>query len=338
MPGMGAPMEVLKIGVATPPGMSAAYSYFAPAFFFGFDKAENFELEMFYGGEPNATAQALGKGECDIASLNTVVGLVGLGRGIPMIAIGSVARRTHRWFAVRQSSPIKMMKDLIGKRIACDFPHLRLLADAALLEDGVPLSSVSWVPWRGSDMNCEEMSLSLASGDVDALFLIDWNDGDFVARGMPLRHLPSKLLNRLRLSSCYWANTTALNTKHELISRGVRVLARSLMYAMEKPERTIEIAWERFPEMRPSNVGREFAFRRHVEILKARLAPMAIEPTDSSSDWGHMSGDEFQHLQDCLLQTGALARPVDVSTCFTTEFLKDFNDLGSASLRAVKIG
>jgi ABC-type nitrate/sulfonate/bicarbonate transport system substrate-binding protein len=229
------------------------------------------------------------------------------------------------------------MTDLIGKKIACDFPHLRLLADAALLEDGVSPTSVRWVPWRGSDMNGEEMSLSLASGDVDALFVIDWNDGDFAARGMPLRHLSSKLLNRLRLSSCYWANTTALSTKHDLIARGLRVLTRSLVYAMENPERTIEMAWDHFPEMRPPNTDQEFAFRRDVEILKARLAPMTIEPTDSSTEWGYMSADEFQHLQDCLVQTGALARPVDVSTCFTTEFLKDFNDLSPESIPAVRI-
>lgn len=326
-------MSVLKIGVATPPGMSAAYSYFAPAFALGFDREERFELQMFYGGEPGATARALCDQQCDVASLNTVVGLVGRSQRMPMVAIGSVARRTHRWFAVPPDSSIRSMKGLGRKRIACDFPHLRLLADAALLEDGVDPKTVNWVPWQGSDMNAEGISKALAAGEIDAVFIIDWNDGDLAARGIQLRHLSSTLLNRLRLSSCYWANEAAVQDKHDLIARGSRVLTRSLIYAMKYPERTIELMWERFPETRPKDNHREFSMRRDLAVLEARLAPMRIAPSDPSPMWGFMPESEFELLQECLLATGAMEAGTNISECFTTGFLAAFNDQGSEDHR-----
>ena len=39
---------------------------------------------MYYGGEPGATAQALCSGDCDIASLNTTVGLLGREESLPL--------------------------------------------------------------------------------------------------------------------------------------------------------------------------------------------------------------------------------------------------------------
>src|SRR2546423_965650 len=128
----------VRIGIATPPGMTAANGYFSAASALGFDQAEDLTFEMFYGDEPGTTARALCAGNCDIASLNTTVGLLGREEGLPMVAVYGKARRTHRWFAVMPDSDIRSLPDLKGKRLTCDFPHLQPLAEAALTEEGVP--------------------------------------------------------------------------------------------------------------------------------------------------------------------------------------------------------
>ncbi len=51
-----------------------------------------------------------------------------------MVAFYSKARRTHRWFAVVPDNPVQSLPNLKGKRIACDFDHLRPLAEAALAD------------------------------------------------------------------------------------------------------------------------------------------------------------------------------------------------------------
>jgi NMT1/THI5 like len=93
------------VGVAIPRGMSAPYAYFTPAVALGYDRDEGLEFAFFYGGEPGSTARSLCQGACDIACLNTIVGFMGRAEGLPMLAIGSKARRAHRYFAVMPESP-----------------------------------------------------------------------------------------------------------------------------------------------------------------------------------------------------------------------------------------
>src|ERR1700737_2648306 len=187
--------EIVKIGVATPPGMTAANGYFSAASALGYDREEGLAFQICYGEEPGASARALCGGMCDIASLNTTVGLIGREQALPMIAVYGKARRTHRWFAVVPDSPIRVLRDLGNRTIACDFPHLQPLAEAALAEEGVPPGSYKWVPWRGSGMATRDMIEPVRCGEVDAVFLIDWNDGDFIAEGLRLRRLPSQALD-----------------------------------------------------------------------------------------------------------------------------------------------
>ena len=86
--------------------------------------------------------------------------------------------------------------------MSCDFPHLPLLAEAALAAEGVRAGDFRWVPWRGSGMETRAMLEPLRRSEVEAVFLIVWNHGDFIAEGLPLRRLPSRALDRIRLSSC----------------------------------------------------------------------------------------------------------------------------------------
>ena len=78
--------------------MTAANGYFSAASALGYDQDEGLRFE--YGEEPGATAHALSSGDCDIASLNTTVGLLGREEDLPLKAVYGKARRTHRWFAV----------------------------------------------------------------------------------------------------------------------------------------------------------------------------------------------------------------------------------------------
>ena len=196
--------------------MTAANGYFSAASALGYDRDEGLAFEIYYGNEPGATARALCAGRCDIASLITTVGLLGREHALRMLAAYGKARRTHRWFAVMPESPIQTLPDLRGKRIACDFPHLQSLAEAALAEEGVPQGAYAWVPWRGSGMQTREMIEPMRSFAVDAVFLIDWNDGDFIAEGLKLRRLPSRALDRIKLSSCLWVNEPCWATRRIL--------------------------------------------------------------------------------------------------------------------------
>jgi NitT/TauT family transport system substrate-binding protein len=325
--------EKVRIGIATPAGMTAANGYFSAASALGFDQEEGLEFDFFYGEEPATTAKALCSGECDIASLNTTVGLLGRDEGLPMKAVYGKARRTHRWFAVLPDAPIHSLADLRGKRIACDFPHLQALAESALAEENVPRCSYQWVSWRGSGMETLAMLDPLREGEVDAVFLIDWNAGDFIANGLFLRRLPSKALDRIRLSSCLWATESYLADKSRAVLGTGRAMARITVFALENPEEAVRLMWKRHPEIRPSPRDHDRIRRRDLEIMKARLDSFRIDPTDPDPRWGIIAEREITAWQNFLLASGAIKQRLDPKVFFTNQFLADYSRFDAAQIR-----
>ena len=317
--------EKVTIGIAVPPGMTAANGYFAAAAALGYDRDEGLEFAIYYGDEPGATARALCTGACDIASLNTTVGLLGREQGLPLVAVYGKARRTHRWFAVLPQSPIRALPELEGKTISCDFPHLQSLAGAALAEEGVQTGDFRWIPWRGSGMETRAMLEPLRRGEVDAVFLIDWNHGDFIAEGLPLRRLPSKALDRIRLSSCLWTSERYLAGHGGAIAGTGRALARVTAFALENQEATVRLMWQQNPETRPSAAEHDRVLRRDLEIMKARLEALRIDPADKDQRWGAIDDREIVAWQNFLVDSGAVRRRLDPETFYTTAFVDRFN-------------
>jgi len=322
------------IGIATPPGMTAANGYFSAASALGYDRSEDLDFAIYYGEEPGATARALSDGACDIASLNTTVGVLGRQDGLPMVAVYGKARRTHRWFAVVQDSAARSLRDLQGKRIACDFDHLRPLAEAALAEEGVPAGSFEWVPWRDSGMQTGTMVEPLREGTIDAVFLIDWNHGDFIAEGLELRRLPSLALDRIRLSSCLWVSEAYLQGHPDAIGGIGRAMAKVTTYAIENPEAAVRLMWRQEPQTRPLAPEEVRILRRDLEIMKARLEAFAPDPAEKNWRWGLIERDEIVAWQDFLINSGALHRPVDPASVYTSQFLGRFNDFDAEAIRA----
>jgi len=122
------------------------------------------------------------------------------------------------------ASLIRTLADLRGKRIVCDFAHLQALGEAALAAEDIASADVTWVPWRGSSTEAKRMVGPLEGGEADAIFLIDWNLGDFAAEGLALRRLSALFLDRIRASSCYWVTEDELAARSEVLARAARAL------------------------------------------------------------------------------------------------------------------
>ncbi len=322
-----------RIGVATPEGMTASYAYFMPAIAQGFDREEGLEFSFFYGGEPGATARSLCKGLCDLACLNTIVGFMGRSNGLPMIAIGSKARRAHRYFAVLAESPIRHLADLKGKKIACDFPHIQPLAEAALAAEGVEPGSFAWVPWHGSGMQIGDMIASFRGGEEDALFIMDWTDGDARARGLDLRHIRSELLEHIRVSSCYWATEEKLAAEKEILTRALRAIQKSLAFSFANPESALQAMWDLLPQTCPPAAARDETMRHDLEVLRACLEPMRIDSADPDSRWCAIPAEEMTAWQNFLLKSGIIPRELDLAKLYTTSLVAGVNDFDATGIR-----
>jgi NitT/TauT family transport system substrate-binding protein len=150
----------------------------------------------------------------------------------------------------------------------------------------------------------------LHKGAIDAVFLIDWNHGDFIAEGLVMRRLPSRALDRIRLSSCLWASEAYLERNHDAIIGAGRAMTKVTVFALEDPEAAVRLMWRQEPQTRP--LGDESPIlRRDLEIMKARLESFAPEPGEKHRRWGAIDRNEIAHWQHFLISAGALHRRVD---------------------------
>jgi NitT/TauT family transport system substrate-binding protein len=130
----------------------------------------------------------------------------------------------------------------------------------------------------------------ISRGDIDAVFLIDWNNGDFIAEGLRLRRVPSKALDRIKLSSCLWVSESFWAAKKDTIAGIGRALAKVTTFALENPEVAVRLMWRQEPDTRPSSSEFERVLRRDLEIMKSRLESFLIDPKvggDKSERFGH---------------------------------------------------
>jgi len=321
------------IGLPIPDRMAAAYAYFAAASALGFDRDEGLAFDFIYPDEPGATARALAAGRCQFAPLNTTVGLLAREEGLPLRAVYSMSRRTHRWFAVVPDSPITSLATLRGKSIACDFPHLQPLAESALAEEGIARGEYTWVPWRGTGMEAGKMIAPLRSGEVDAVFLIDWNEGDFTFEGLSLRRLPSLALDRIRMSSCLWLASPEVERDAALVVGVARAMAKVTVFGLENPGAVIELMWERCPDVRPPATARARELRRGEEIVRARLDTLRLDAS-TGPRWGAMSAEEMVAWQNFLLASGAIRQRLDPAIYFNASFVDRINEFDAGEVRA----
>ena len=198
----------------------------------------------------------------------------------------------------------------------------------------MPAGSFSWVPWHGSGMATRDMIGPLRRGEVDAVFLIDWNDGDFTAEGLPMRRLPSTGLDRIRLSSCLWTSEAYLRANPDAVAGVGRALAKATVFALENPEAAVRLMWRQEPSTRPMPEQHDRVLRRDVEIMKARLACFSPDPGDPDWRWGYIDPREIEAWQEFLLNSDAVRERRDPGVFYTDAFLDRFNRFDAAAVRA----
>jgi NitT/TauT family transport system substrate-binding protein len=173
----------------------------------------------------------------------------------------------------------------------------------------------------------------LRRGDVDAVFLIDWNAGDLIAEGLPLRRLPSKALDRIRLSSCLWVSEEFLANKPAMIVGAGRALAKVTVLGLENPEKIVRLMWKQHSETRPAPPDLDRVLFRDLEIMKARLDSFRIDPTDRDPRWGSIDEREIAAWQDFLLASGAVKHRLDLKIFYDDSFVDDFNRFDAEKIR-----
>jgi hypothetical protein len=182
-------------------------------------------------------------------------------------------------------------------------------------------------------MQIREMIEPMRRKELDAVFIMDWTDGDAIARGLKLLNLRSKLLERIRVSSCYWTTETKFADDEDVLAGALRAIQKSLVFSFANPQAALEAMWEIHPETKPPPGLRNAVLRHDMEVLKACLEPMRIDKQDPDSRWCAIPAEEMIAWQDFLLCSGALHRKLDLKRLYTTALVARINNFNAEEIQ-----
>jgi NitT/TauT family transport system substrate-binding protein len=294
----------------------------------GYAEEEGLDLTIELAGTPKDAAEGVISGRGDTTFINVVFTVLARDRGIPLRPYYAFVRSQNRAFSVPKDSRFQSLADLRGSVIGLhyDDPELLDFARAALVGGGVdPDKDVTFKTLPGTPLDAPRMAAAIRSKEVQAVWQLDVLAGLMEAEGVPLRLLPSTLIDPLTPSSCFNARDERLKSRPEAYGALGRAIAKATLFSLTNPERTIELMWENYPDAAPKpDQDRERAFRGELAALKVRLAGHRIDKAPVPK-WGAITEEEMIAWQDFLLKTGAIHQRRDPSVYYSNDLVEAFN-------------
>jgi NitT/TauT family transport system substrate-binding protein len=299
----------------------------------GYAKDEGLDFRIELVGTPKNAADGVISGLGDTTFINVVFTLLARDRGIPLRPYYGFVRRQNRSFSVPQDSLVQDLQDLRGKMIGLhyDDPELFEFAKAALRGAGVdPDREVRYMALPGTPLDAPRMAAALRDGSVDAVWQLDVFAGLMEGEELPMRLLPSKLIDPLTPSSCLNALDERLEERPEAYGALGRAIAKATIFAINNPEDSVRMMWSTFSDSAPAS-GQDVqrAFNGELYALKVRLAGHAIDDAPDAR-WGAITRPEIEAWQDFLLKTGAIGTRRDPSIYYSDALVEAFNDFDAA--------
>ncbi len=303
----------------------------------GYSAEEGLDLRIECVGTPKTAVERIIAGQGDTTFVNIVFTLLARERGIGVRPYYAFVRTQNRAFSVPRDSDIRSLADLRGKTIGLhyDDPELREFACAALIGASVdPKRDVSFMPLPGSQLDAPRMAAAIREGEVDAVWQLDVLAGLMEAEGVPLRLLPSAVIDPLTPSSCLNARDANLDARPEAFGALGRALAKATLFALTNPEEAIRLMWKHYPDSAPRpGEDADRVLKRELAALKVRLAGHRIDAAPDRR-WGAISEGEMAEWQNFLLSTKAIETRREPAIYFSNALVPRFNEFDADAVRA----
>lgn len=323
----------IRVGLPVPERPNIAHLLVADVL--GFTAEEGLSLSLESVDGPDTAIAGLVDGRFDVAVGNAVFAFRMRERGMPVRAFYSTCRAAYRSFAVLTDSPISEITQLRGRRIGTDFPDLLDLAFPTLRDEGLdPNRDVTFeprtIPSPGVAPSPTELS-TIATGQMDAIWVLGCAYQMLIADGVPLRKLPTRTLDKLTPSELLYANATMLQDHPDVFAGFGRAVAKASVFCAANPEAAVRIVWDRFPDARPAVGDEEKALRRDVAGLQGRTERGLLQHGRVPA-WGSITLDEVEAWEDFLLANGGIKRRHALDKYVEPWLVDTFNDFDSTAI------
>jgi NitT/TauT family transport system substrate-binding protein len=256
--------------------------------------------------------------------------VIGRQKGAKIVSVYNHTREGIYTIAVPADSPIASVKQLKGKSIGV----LSLgsgavpFAKAMLRAEGFdPEKDVNWVPiGQGA-----QAVHAVKNGRVDALSYWDWGYAAMENGGARFRHFSSDLTKNL-LALAIVGNEDFINTNPDVTTKFAQGIAKATLFTITNPEAAVRIHWAQYPASKPSGMPEDRALTEAIHVLKARAEKYRVDGR-AVPKWGAYTKEEWERTQDFLVDSGMIAKRIDVAQYYTDRFIPRINDFDAGKVR-----
>ncbi len=227
--------------------------------------------------------------------------------GLPLVSLALIGQKGQQAFVAMADSGIDTPKDWEGRTVGFKGtppPDLFAIMEAAGVDQNkVELVNVGFDP------------RIFTEGQVDVYPVFKSNEPDTIRGwGYELNMWDAADYGVPTLGLTYVTTEEMIEQNPELLQKFMNGVMRGIAFAQENPEEAVEIV------MIYAGEEADPAHMRY--MLDTELAD-AQSPLTDEFGLGWQTTEQWQALQDMLVQYEAIAEPVDVTAAFTTRFLKD---------------
>jgi NitT/TauT family transport system substrate-binding protein len=235
---------------------------------------------------------------------------------LPVTAVYLQDRGNIYEVVVPEDSPVQRLQDLRDRNIGLAnlasgaIPSLRaMLVDAGLNPD----SSVGLIPVG----NGAAAATALRTNRVQALSLFRAQHAVIETLGIKLRYF-----QREQPSAVLIANTNWMRQNPDALVGALRGVIAGSIFAQLAPQATVREHWKLFG--RPAGISEDEAMSRATHVL-TRSAELWRRWDDAATPWGSMTKDQWDRMQEFMVQQKLMERAIDSNTLFTTDFVARAN-------------
>ncbi|MBI3710390.1 MAG: ABC transporter substrate-binding protein [Proteobacteria bacterium] len=233
--------------------------------------------------------------------------------------------------AVPADSPIKTFADLKSKKIG-----LTSMASAGVLVARALAAANGMDPDKDIHLvvagEGAQTAALLRSNQIDALSQFDTQYALVENAGIKLRRLDTKDIDRFP-SNGFIALEETLQKNRKEAAALARGYARGTIFATLNPEAAIRIAYEVFPQIKPTGKDEATALAEDTKTLAARARSLNAR-NGPGAKWGENNMADYAAYVEFMLKWGVIKEKVEAQDLVTNELIAEINNFDAARIAA----
>jgi NitT/TauT family transport system substrate-binding protein len=285
-------------------------------------------LDVDVVGIQGATAgmQQIAAKNITFANLGPEVLMMARAKGAKVKAVYTYSRSTIYRAVALKTSGIAKTEDLRGKTMGAiamstgAVPYGRQMLQAARID---PDKDVQWLPIGDG----AQALLALKRGDAAAWFAWDTAVAQIEAQGAELVHIKPPYFGDL-IGNVIVAHEDFLAKNKETAAKVLRCIAKTTIFGLTNPEKTIRVHWQLYPSTKPE--GDEApALKKARIVFESRFSGYQVP---AGVKWGENVESQWRGVARLMQAEKLLPEDFDVTAAYTNELIDAINQFDAGAV------